>query len=118
MKNTDLKKVAIVGTGFVGMSFAYALMNSGECDQLVLIDINKTKAHGEAMDMNHGLAFAKRNMYIQSQIVTRGIGKYLIVFIFEYKRLERSGQPHSGQGCYDTHVTPKYTLSRFLAFRR
>ena len=64
MKNTDLKKVALVGTGFVGMSFAYALMNSGECDQLVLIDINKTKAHGEAMDMNHGLAFAKRNMLI------------------------------------------------------
>lgn len=64
MKNTDLKKVAIVGTGFVGMSFAYALMNSGECDQLVLIDINKVKAHGEAMDMKHGLAFAKRNMLI------------------------------------------------------
>lgn len=64
MKNTDLKKVAIVGTGFVGMSFAYALMNSGECDQLVLIDKNKVKAHGEAMDMNHGLAFAKKNMLI------------------------------------------------------
>lgn len=64
MKNTDLKKVALVGTGFVGMSFAYALMNSGECDQLVLIDINKDKAHGEAMDMNHGLAFAKKNMLI------------------------------------------------------
>ena len=64
MKNTDLKKVAIVGTGFVGMSFAYALMNSGECDQIVLIDINKIKARGEAMDMNHGLAFAKRNMLI------------------------------------------------------
>lgn len=64
MKNTDLKKVALVGTGLVGMSFAYALMNSGECDQLVLIDVNKPKAHGEAMDMNHGLAFAKRNMLI------------------------------------------------------
>ena len=64
LKNTDLKKIALVGTGFVGMSFAYALMNSGECDQLVLIDINKVKAHGEAMDMNHGLPFAKRNMLI------------------------------------------------------
>lgn len=63
-KKTDLKKVALIGTGFVGMSFAYALMNSGECDQLVLIDINKVKAHGEAMDMNHGLPFAKRNMLI------------------------------------------------------
>ena len=64
LKNTDLKKIALVGTGFVGMSFAYALMNSGECDQLVLIDINKVKAHGESMDMNHGLPFAKRNMLI------------------------------------------------------
>lgn len=63
-KKTDLKKVALIGTGFVGMSFAYALMNSGECDQLVLIDINKVKAHGEAMDLNHGLPFAKRNMLI------------------------------------------------------
>lgn len=64
MKNGDLKKVALVGTGFVGMSFAYALLNSGECDQLVLIDINKEKAKGEAMDLNHGLPFAKRNMLI------------------------------------------------------
>lgn len=64
MKNNDLKKVALVGTGFVGMSFAYALLNSGECDQLVLIDVNKEKAKGEAMDLNHGLPFAKRNMLI------------------------------------------------------
>lgn len=64
MKNGDLKKVALVGTGFVGMSFAYALLNSGECDQLVLIDVNKVKAQGEAMDLNHGLSFAKRNMLI------------------------------------------------------
>lgn len=64
MKHGDLKKVALVGTGFVGMSFAYALLNSGECDQLVLIDVNKEKAIGEAMDLNHGLPFAKRNMLI------------------------------------------------------
>lgn len=64
MKHSDLKKVALVGTGFVGMSFAYALLNSGECDQLLLIDVNKAKAHGEAMDLNHGLPFAKRNMLI------------------------------------------------------
>lgn len=64
MKKSDLKKIALIGTGFVGMSFAYALLNSGECDQLVLIDINKVKAHGESMDLNHGLPFAKRNMLI------------------------------------------------------
>lgn len=66
MQKGNLKKVALVGTGFVGMSFAYALLNSGECDQLVLIDINKEKAKGEAMDLNHGLPFAKRNMLIYS----------------------------------------------------
>ena len=66
MKKGDLKKIALVGTGFVGMSFAYALLNSGECDQLVLIDVNKEKAKGEAMDLNHGLPFSKRNMLIYS----------------------------------------------------
>ena len=64
--NGFTKKVAIVGTGFVGMSFAYAMLCDGTCDELVLIDINKTKADGEAMDLNHGLAFAKTNMKIYS----------------------------------------------------
>lgn len=65
-KSDFIKKIALVGTGFVGMSFAYALLNSGECDRLVLIDVNKEKAKGEAMDLNHGLPFAKRNMLIYS----------------------------------------------------
>lgn len=58
------KKIAIIGTGFVGMSFAYALLCDGGCDEMVLIDINKEKAIGEAMDLNHGLAFTKTNMRI------------------------------------------------------
>ncbi|MDO4153790.1 MAG: L-lactate dehydrogenase [Clostridia bacterium] len=62
--NGFTKKIAIVGTGFVGMSFAYALLCEGICDELVLLDINREKAVGEAMDLNHGLAFAKTNMKI------------------------------------------------------
>lgn len=62
--NGFTKKVAIVGTGFVGMSFAYALLCDGACDEMVLIDINREKALVEAMDLNHGLAFAKTNMKI------------------------------------------------------
>lgn len=62
--NGFTKKVAIVGTGFVGMSFAYALLCDGACDEMVLIDINREKALGEVMDLNHGLAFAKTNMKI------------------------------------------------------
>lgn len=50
-----MKKVVIVGVGMVGMSFAYALLNQNICDELVLIDINKVRAKGEAADLSHGL---------------------------------------------------------------
>ncbi|MBR3628931.1 MAG: L-lactate dehydrogenase [Oscillospiraceae bacterium] len=63
--NADSRKVVLIGTGMVGMSFAYALVNQGGiCNELVLIDVNKVRAQGEAMDLNHGLAFAKSNMKI------------------------------------------------------
>ncbi len=60
----DNKKVVIVGVGMVGMSYAYALLNQNICDELVLIDINKERAHGEAMDLAHGLPFAPSSMKI------------------------------------------------------
>ena len=63
--NTDKRKVVLIGTGMVGMSFAYSLVNQGGiCNELVLIDLNRKRAEGEAMDLNHGLAFAKSNMKI------------------------------------------------------
>lgn len=60
----DNRKVVLIGTGMVGMSYAYALLNQGVCDELVLIDIDRERAMGEAMDLNHGLAFASSNMNI------------------------------------------------------
>ncbi|OUP49999.1 L-lactate dehydrogenase [Lachnoclostridium sp. An181] len=60
----DKRKIVIVGTGMVGMSYAYSLLNQSLCDELVLIDIDKKRAKGEAMDLNHGLAFANSNMTI------------------------------------------------------
>ena len=60
----DKRKVVLIGTGMVGMSYAYALLNQAACDELVLIDINKERAMGEAMDLNHGLAFAPGSMRI------------------------------------------------------
>lgn len=60
----DNRKVVLVGTGMVGMSFAYAALNQNICDELVLIDINRERAIGEAMDLNHGLAFSKTSMRI------------------------------------------------------
>ena len=58
------RKVVLVGTGMVGMSFAYAALNQSICDELVLIDINEIRARGEAMDLNHGLAFSNSSMKI------------------------------------------------------
>lgn len=58
------KKVVLIGTGMVGMSFAYAALNQNVCDELVLIDIDKERAVGEAMDLNHGLAFSRTSMRI------------------------------------------------------
>lgn len=63
MRN-DRRKVALIGTGMVGMSYAYAMLNQTVCDELVLIDVNKERAIGEAMDLNHGLAFSGSNMKI------------------------------------------------------
>lgn len=59
-------KVVIIGTGFVGMSYAYALLNQGTVEEIVLVDINQEKAEGEALDLNHGLAFAPRKMTIKA----------------------------------------------------
>lgn len=58
------RKVVLVGTGMVGMSFAYSALNQAVCDELVLIDIDKKRAEGEAMDLNHGVAFAPASMRI------------------------------------------------------
>lgn len=58
------RKIALIGAGMVGMSYAYALLNQNSCDELVLIDVNHKRAIGEAMDLNHGLAFSGSNMKI------------------------------------------------------
>lgn len=55
MKN----KVVIIGAGLVGATAAYAIMNRGLASEIVLVDINKERAEGEAMDLNHGAAFVK-----------------------------------------------------------
>jgi L-lactate dehydrogenase len=51
-------RVAVVGTGNVGSTFAYALLLSGLASEIVLIDVNHAKAEGEAMDLNHTEPFA------------------------------------------------------------
>lgn len=53
-----VNRVALIGTGFVGSSYAFAMLNQGVSEEFVMIDINKEKSEGDAMDLNHGLPFA------------------------------------------------------------
>ena len=51
------RKCAVIGCGFVGATSAYALMKSKLFSEMVLVDVDKKKATGEAHDLSHGLSF-------------------------------------------------------------
>jgi L-lactate dehydrogenase len=50
-------KIAVIGTGNVGASTAFSLALHQMASELVLIDTDREKAKGEAMDISHGLCF-------------------------------------------------------------
>ena len=55
MSFTNRTRIVVIGVGAVGSTTAYTLLLRGRMDELVLIDSNKAKAIGDALDMNHGL---------------------------------------------------------------
>ncbi len=58
-QTTNPRKVAVIGCGFVGAACAFTLMQSGMFSEMVLIDVDRRRAEGEAMDISHGMPFAK-----------------------------------------------------------
>ncbi|MBQ6509534.1 MAG: L-lactate dehydrogenase, partial [Flexilinea sp.] len=52
------RKAAVIGCGFVGSSSAFALMQSGLFSEIALLDSNRDRAEGEALDISHGVPFA------------------------------------------------------------
>ncbi len=56
---SNVDKVGLIGTGMVGASFAYALLQRGLVGEMVLIDADHQRAEGEAMDLNHGVPFVR-----------------------------------------------------------
>ncbi|MCK4651361.1 L-lactate dehydrogenase [Candidatus Babeliales bacterium] len=69
MEHTDSNystKVAIVGTGFVGSSAAYAIMLDGVASEIALIDKKKEIAEGHALDFMHGMQFTKSTKIVAS----------------------------------------------------
>ena len=57
MRN-KINRVVLIGTGAVGCSYVYSMINQGVSEEIVLIDVNVDKAEGEMMDLIHGIAFA------------------------------------------------------------
>lgn len=57
IKELKSLKVVLVGAGAVGSSYAFALLNQNLVRDLVIIDLNKDKAEGDAIDLNHGMTF-------------------------------------------------------------
>ena len=55
----NFRKVAMIGCGFVGSASAFSLMESGLFTEMVMIDANRERAEGEALDINHGVPFAR-----------------------------------------------------------
>ena len=51
------RKVAIVGAGAVGATFAYAMAQNGSADEICLIDLNEDLCKGQVLDLSHGLPF-------------------------------------------------------------
>jgi L-lactate dehydrogenase len=52
-------RIAVVGTGNVGSTFAYAVLWSGLASEIVLLDANRARAEGEAMDLSHAIPFTR-----------------------------------------------------------
>jgi L-lactate dehydrogenase len=84
-KRIATHKVGLIGTGMVGASFAYSLMQRGVADELVLIDTDRARAEGEMMDLNHGLSFVRQMRIIAGDyadladadviVISAGIGQ-------------------------------------------
>ena len=60
LDGVNLRKAAVIGCGFVGSASAFSLMNSGLFSEIVLIDSDRDKAEGEAMDISHGIPLARQ----------------------------------------------------------
>ncbi len=61
-----MNKIVLIGCGNVGMAYSYALVNQKEyVDELVLVDINKDKCIGEALDLNHCMAYSPSKIKVR-----------------------------------------------------
>lgn len=66
MRYDEINKVVLVGCGNVGMSYAFSIVNgASHVHELVLIDVNKQKAEGEALDLMHAASCSKHKINVK-----------------------------------------------------
>ena len=86
MKSAGLNgRVVVIGAGNVGSTIAYTVLMNDLTSEIVMIDVNKEKASGEVLDMNHGLAYFKQVSIREGDyedcadadviVITAGIGR-------------------------------------------
>ena len=124
----EKRKIVLVGCGFVGMSMAYSFLNTGGIDELVLIDVDQEKAIGEAMDLQHGLPYARGKMSIKimksvtEQIMASGFDGILVIAsnpvdAMTYVAQKVSGLPTErviGSGTILDTARLRYMMSEYL----
>ncbi|WP_050616364.1 L-lactate dehydrogenase [Bacillus testis] len=89
------RKVAIIGTGFVGASAGYSIVNQNIVDELVLIDVNRERAYGEVMDLQHCVDFTTSRTKVR-------LGSYEDCKNMDIIIVTAGGPPKPGQTRLDT----------------
>jgi len=59
-------KIVIIGAGMVGSAVAFCLTTKGVSAEIVLVDVNKEKALGEVLDLQHSIEYQDRNVRIST----------------------------------------------------
>jgi L-lactate dehydrogenase len=88
-------KVAIVGSGLVGSSTAFSLINQGVCDEVIMIDINREKALGEVRDLRNTIKYLDRNVKVR-------VGEYVDCKDVDILVITAGAPPKPGQTRLDT----------------
>ena len=79
------KKITVLGAGNVGATCAYTFAVAGTCSDIVLIDINKEKAKGEAMDIRQGVSFS-HNVEVIDGNYDDAVGSDIVVVTLGHAR--------------------------------
>lgn len=108
------RKAVMIGCGFVGSASCFALMISGLFSELVLIDVDRKKAEGEAMDISHGVPFAgAMKIYAGSYEDIRGASVVIITAGANQKPGEtRLDLVHKNVAIYK-NIIPKIVAQEF-----